>query len=132
MSRKKSDENDFGGDLQGEVMNAVWQLGEARVEDVREAQPTGSRSANATIQTVLTRLVERGLLIRERRGRAYYYRARLNEADYLSHMIGKRLAGATPDARKAALLNVVGDLDEGELDEIALYANRIRRRRRDD
>ena len=116
MSRKKSDENDFGGDLQGEVMNAVWHLGEARVEDVREAQPKGSRSANATIQTVLTRLVERGLLCRERRGRAYYYRARLNEADYLSGMIGKRLADATPDVRKAALLNVVGDLDEGELD----------------
>lgn len=132
MPRKKSNENDFGGDLQGEVMSAVWRLGEARVEDVRAAQPEGSRSANATIQTVLGRLVERGVLIRERRGRAYYYRARLDEADYLAHMIGKRLAGASPDARRAALLNLVGDLDQSELDEVALYANRIRRRRRHD
>ena len=132
MSRKTSDENGFGGDLQGEVMNVVWRLGEARVEDVRRAQPEGARSANATIQTVLSRLVERGLLIRERRGRAYYYRARIDEADYLSHVIGKRLAGASPDARKAALLNLVGDLDQSELDEVALYANRIRRRRKYD
>lgn len=131
MAPRKRLESDFSGDLQAEVMNAVWKLGHARVDDVREAQPASRRSAYTTVQTVLNRLVERGLLTRERKGQAFVYRARQNEADHLAGVIGRRLAGATPDARKAALLNVVGDLNAGELDEIARYAERIRHSRRD-
>jgi YD repeat-containing protein len=112
-------------------MAAVWKLGEARVEDVRATQLARSRSGYTTIQTVLNRLVDRGLLTRERDGAAFVYRARYDEADYLARTIGDRLAGATPAARKSALLHLVDELDGADLDEIARYANRIRRRRRD-
>jgi predicted transcriptional regulator len=44
----------FSGDLQAEVMAAVWKLGEAQVEDVRELQPARRRSAYTTVQTVMT------------------------------------------------------------------------------
>lgn len=132
MGARKLTESDFSGDLQAEVMSAVWRLGHARVDDVRDVQPESRRSAYTTVQTVLNRLVDRGLLTREREGQAFVYRARLNEADHLAGVIGRRLAGATPDARKTALLNVVGDLNAGELDEIARYAERIRRGRGDD
>lgn len=131
MAARTRTESDFSGELQAEVMNVVWSLGSARV-DVRSAQPEARRSAYTTVQTVLNRLVERGLLDREREGQAFVYRARMNEADHLAGVIGRRLAGATPDARKAALLNVVSDLDAGELDEIARYAERIRHSRGDD
>ena len=120
---------DFRGDLQGEIMTALWRLGEATVDDVRSTQPPRRRSAYTTIQTVLNRLTERGLLERERRGQAFVYRPRYDEATFLAQTISKRLAGATPEARRAALVNLVGDLDPGELDEVARYANRIRRAR---
>lgn len=110
-------------------MSIVWRLGEAKVEDVRQAQPAGRRSAYTTLQTVMTRLAERGVLDRERRGNAFVYRARYDEADFLSRTIADRLADASPDARRAALVTLVGDLDAGELDEIARYANRVRRKR---
>lgn len=110
-------------------MAAIWKLGEARVEDVRSTQPPRRRSGYTTIQTVMNRLVERGLLTRKRQGAAYVYRARYDEADYLSRTIGDRLADASPAARKAALLNLVGQLERGELDEVARLANRIRRGR---
>lgn len=132
MAARARTESDFSGELQAEVMNTVWSLGSARVDDVRAAQPEERRSAYTTVQTVLNRLVDRGLLARERNGQAYVYSACMNEADHLAGVIGRRLAGATPDARKAALLNVVGDLNAGELDEIARYAERIRRSRGDD
>lgn len=112
-------------------MAAVWKLGEARVEDVRATQTARRRSGYTTIQTVLNRLVDRGLLTRERDGAAFVYRARYAEADYLARTIGDRLADATPEARKSALLHLVDELDGADLDEIARYANRIRRRRRD-
>ncbi len=110
-------------------MSAVWKLGEATVEAVRAEQPQRRRSAYTTIQTVLNRLVDRGLLLRERRGRAFVYKPRVEESEYLSRCIGERLAGASPAARRAALLNVVGDLEPRELDEIARRANQIKRSR---
>jgi predicted transcriptional regulator len=120
----------FSGDLQAEVMAAVWRLGEAKVEDVRALQPSRRRSAYTTVQTVMNRLVERGMLTRERRGQAFVYRARYDEADYLARTIDGRLRGVSPQTREAVLLNLVDQLDPDELDAIAGYANRIRRARK--
>jgi predicted transcriptional regulator len=122
---------DVRGDLQAEIMSTMWELGEATVEELRRAQPRGRRRAYNTLQTVMNRLVERGLLDRERRGRGYVYRARYNEAAYLSRRIRDQLASASPEARRAALHTLVGDLGPAELDDVTRYANRIKRARRD-
>jgi predicted transcriptional regulator len=129
MARRSRKAPDFRGDLQAEVMAAVWRLGDATVEQVRAEQPLRRRSAYTTIQTVLNRLVDRGLLARQRRGNAYVYSATYDEADYLAKTIGERLAEASPAARRAALVNLVGRLEPAELDEVARYANRIKRTR---
>jgi predicted transcriptional regulator len=126
----RSDELDLRGDLQEEVMRIVWRLGEATVEDVRAAQPKRRRCAYTTIQTVLNRLVERELLKRERRGKAFAYRASYDESELLARSIGQRLAGASLDARRAVVLNLVEALEPNELDDVARLANRIRRERR--
>lgn len=125
----RSKDLDFRGDLQGEVMAIVWKLGEAKVEDVRQQQPVRRRSAYTTVQTVMQRLHERGLLTRERRGNAWMYRPALAEGDYLARSIEERLAEASQPARLAALVNLVDRLPPGELDEVARYAARIRRAR---
>ena len=120
---------DYSGDLQAEVMTAVWKLGEAKVEDVRAQRPARSRLAYTTVQTVMNRLTERGLLTRERSGTAFVYRAKYREADYLAERIAQRLAEASPDARRQALVSLIEDLEPGELDEVARLAARIRRQR---
>ena len=130
MSQGKRRETRERGDLQAEVMATVWRLGEAKVDDVREAQPPAERSAYTTLQTVMNRLVERGLLTRERQGKTYVYSPEHEEAEYLAQTIGERLADASPTARRAALVNLVGQLGETDLDEVARYANRIRRARK--
>jgi predicted transcriptional regulator len=111
-------------------MASVWRLGEATVEEVRALQPAGRRSAYTTIQTVLNRLVDRGVLSRVKRGRAFVYRARYDQIDYLTETIGERLGKAPPQARRSVLMNVVDRLEPEELDELSRYANRIRRERR--
>ncbi len=111
-------------------MAAVWKLGEARVDDVRKLQARRRRSAYTTLQTVMNRLVDHGLLSRERRGSAFYYRATYDEADYVARTISERLASASPDARREALVHLVGSLETVELDELTRYASRIRKRRR--
>jgi predicted transcriptional regulator len=124
------DDNDLRGDLQVEVMRTVWRLREATVDDIRGAQPKRRRSAYNTIQTVLNRLFERGLLKRERRGKAFVYRAAYDESELLARSIGRRLADASLDARRAAVLNLVERLDDDELDEVVRLARRVRRERK--
>lgn len=110
-------------------MRAVWGLGEARVDEARAALGRRRKPAYTTVQTVMNRLVDRGLLTREREGRGFVYRPAFEEADYVARSIEDRLAGASPAARRIALTNLVDNLEPADLDELAKYANRIRRAR---
>jgi predicted transcriptional regulator len=119
------------GDLQVQVMKALWRLGQGTVEDARGALPAAGRGAYTTIQTVLNRLAERGLVGRERRGKTIVYRPLLSEAEYLSRSIEHTLARASSDARQAALAELIGGLERNELSQIQRKARAIERKRRD-
>lgn len=122
-------ELDFRGDLQAEVMAAIWKLGQAKVDDVRAQLPPKRQSAYNTIQTVMNRLADRGLLTRERQGNAFIYRPRFAESEYLARSIEGRLAAASPDTRRAALVTLVEGLEGEELDDIARLAKKVKRGR---
>lgn len=118
------------GELQTQVMSALWRLGSGTVDQVRSALPPRYRGAYNTIQTVLNRLAERGLLSRSQSGNAIEYRPVITEADYLSRSISQTLAGASMDARQAALARLIGDLDKRELEDLQRLARQMRRPRR--
>jgi len=120
------------GELQLQVMSALWRLGSATVEEVRSALPPRYRAAYNTIQTVLNRLVDRGLLSRKKVVRTFQYQPRLSEDEYLSRTISNTLATASLEARQAALARLIGDLNDAELKDLRQRArelNRTRRRR---
>ena len=117
------------GDLQMQVMKALWHLDVGTVERVRAALPERYRGAYTTVQTVLNRLAERGLVARERAGKTIEYRPRLSEAQYLARSIEQALAGASSEARHAALADVIGGLEPNELTDIQRRAKAIDRRR---
>ncbi|UJA21506.1 BlaI/MecI/CopY family transcriptional regulator [Thermoleophilia bacterium SCSIO 60948] len=117
------------GDLQLQVIRALWALGRGSVEDVRSALPGHYRGAYTTIQTVLNRLVDRELLVREKAGKAFIYEPAMSEADYVSRSIHQTLAVASDGARLSALARLVGELEPGEVDEIRSMADRIARMR---
>jgi predicted transcriptional regulator len=123
-------EHDLRGSLQAEVMRAMWRLDEATVDDVRATLPRSRRAAYTTIQTVMNRLLDRGLLDRKRRGKAFVYRARYPESELVARAIRERLKGASADARTPALLSLIEGLKEEELGELATYANKVRRERK--
>lgn len=111
-------------------MNAVWKLGEATVEQVRAEISEVGRPAYNTVQTVLNRLEGRQMLVRVRDGRAHLYRPSLEESDFVARSMGERLAGASPGARRLALLNLVDALEPTEVDDIAQRAKEIQSRRK--
>lgn len=121
------------GDLQLQIMGVLWHVGEGTVEQVRAALPPRYRSAYNTVQTVLNRLADRGLLDRQRQGHAMVYRPTLTEAEYLSRAIEQTLAGASTQARQVVLAQLVGSIDGDELatlKELAKQAQTARTTRR--
>lgn len=110
-------------------MQVVWRLESATVDQVRAALPPAHPVAYTTVQTVLNRLAKRGLLERHRVGKSFQYRARLSEAEHVTDAIRHALDGASSEARDAALANLIGDLEGGELSRLRRRAQSIDERR---
>lgn len=111
-------------------MRVMWRLDRGAVEDVRQALPKRSRGAYTTVQTILNRLVERGLLRREKQGKAFCYSPRISEAEYVAQSLTRALSGASEGARRTALARLVGGLDPAEMTEISSLASEINSKRR--
>lgn len=124
------DDNRISGELQTQLMAAMWRLGAGTVEQVRTELPPRYRGAYTTVQTVLNRLADRGLLSRHKVGNAIEYRPKVSEADYLSQSIASTLSGASVGARQAALARLLANLDQGELNELQRLARDVGGKRR--
>ncbi len=68
------------GKLEKTVMEEVWRRGRASASDIYRA--FGERTAYTTWMTTLDRLYKKGLLAREKEGRAYLYTPRLTRAEF--------------------------------------------------
>src|SRR5438270_1791552 len=64
--------------LELDCMNALWRLGEATVRDVHAALATTRPRAYTTIMTILDRLAQKGVVERQKTGRAWLYKAHLS------------------------------------------------------
>ena len=62
-------------DAQLEIMNVVWDRGEASVADVWEVLSARRPLARNTVQTMMTRLNEKGWLKYRQRGPAFLFKA---------------------------------------------------------
>lgn len=117
------------GELQLAIMKVMWRLEEATVDQVLHELPSAQRGAYTTIQTVLNRLAERGLLGRIRAGKAIKYSPEVKEDEYLSRSLSDTLQQASPQARQVALSRLMGELDSSELAEIEALAEEVKIRR---
>lgn len=120
------------GELQVQIMGVLWRTGEGTVEHVRAALPAAHRSAYTTVQTVLNRLAERGLLTRRRQGAALVYTPEVSEGEYVHRSIERTLERSSLEARKVALAQLIGGIDEAELSALQLRARRIETARREE
>ncbi len=61
------------GAAEAEILQIVWQLGEATVQEIHDALPAERQIALGTVQTVLRRLREKGYVQAELQGKAYVF-----------------------------------------------------------
>ena len=76
-------------EAQMEIMNAVWDRGEATVADVWKAVSARRKVARNTVLTMLVRLEEKGWLCRDDEGHAFRYRAAVPREATLGTMVGR-------------------------------------------
>jgi predicted transcriptional regulator len=62
-------------DSQLQLMHILWDRGEATVSEVWQALPEDGRVARTTVMTVLSRLADKGWLLKGRQGGELVYRA---------------------------------------------------------
>ena len=77
------------GDLEMSVMRQVWPCGShgCLAAEVLKALDTERPLALTTVLTTLDRLKEKGILTREREGKAYRYRAALTESELQQRIV---------------------------------------------
>lgn len=118
-------------DLEAAVMDVVWsrRLDRFAVADVLAVLETQREIAYTTVMTTITRLHEKGFLLRERDGRRYVYVARCSREEFLEETAREVLDNAVAAPQALAMLSEkVSEASAGELDMLEAM---IRRRRRE-
>jgi predicted transcriptional regulator len=99
------------GELERAVMHRLWAApGSMTARDVQEGLTTNP--ATTTVLTVLGRLERKGLVTRERDGRAHRYRAVGSREDHVAELMNDALDAAGD--RSAALARFVGSIPPEE------------------
>lgn len=77
------------GSLEMRVLDALWTRGAPAT--VRDLEPVVAGVAYTTLMTTLDRLYRKGVLVREKEGRAFLYEPRLSRDQLLSGVAGDAL-----------------------------------------
>jgi predicted transcriptional regulator len=118
------------GKLEKTVLEEVWRRGRVSASDIYRS--FGGRTAYTTWMTTLDRLYKKGLLKREKEGRAYLYTPSLTREEFergvaedvLEGLLG-RADGAEP--LLACIVDAVSERDRALLDELHRLVEEKRR-----
>lgn len=111
------------GDLEARVMAAAWGMG--RPSPAREIHEAVAASHPVTIHTVITvlnKLVDKGLLHRERRGELLHFSARVSEEEFRAATARRVVEGILsfgPDAVTASFVDVLAEASPEQLTRLA-------------
>ncbi len=110
------------GELEHSVMRALWQSAESlSVREVHARVRRRPALAYTTVLTVLDRLHDKGFVLREKDGRAFRYRPKQSEAEWLGDRAARVLA-AEAGSDRAVLAAFVASADRADpalLDELS-------------
>jgi BlaI family penicillinase repressor len=92
-----------------EIMNLFWEHGELGVARVREMLGERRAVARNTVQTMLSRLAEKGWLKARAEGNAFYYRAARPRKSVLRGMLGSLLESAFAGSTSGLVMALLED-----------------------
>ncbi len=120
------------GDLETDVMEAIWARGRATVTDVHERLGAADRDlAYTTVMTVMSRLADKGLLERRKDGAAYVYTPVASKEEFTRRTVGTVLSELLDDFTAPAMsqfVELMGEQDEASIEALAKAIEEKRRR----
>lgn len=99
------------GSLELEVMDFMWQTGQATVRQVTEAISRKGHKAYTTIMTVMVHLVGKGLLRRIKEGKRYRYKVVFGRQEFLKETMKSRLKDFVSDFGDIAIAQFLEQID---------------------
>ena len=118
-------------DVELELMNILWDLGEAGVAEVIAKLPAGRELAYTSVSTILRILEGKGIVAARKEGRGHVYVPVLTRADYEAHAVKdvvQRVFAGVPVAMVRQLLDTV-ELSDDDVREVRKLLSRTRERR---
>ena len=101
------------GELQAAIMRHMWARPQATVRDLVDLLHAEERNpAYTTVMTVMGRLVTKGLLSRELRGKTHMYRAIGSEQDFLRAAAASRVQSLVQEFGDLAIAQFVAKVDD--------------------
>jgi len=100
------------GPLEQQIMKHVWKYKECTARDVLNSLSSSHKVAYTTVQTVMTRLVKKGLIKRSLVGKTHMYKPLLKKQGILKSAIGQVMNGFISQFDEEALVAFVDGLDD--------------------
>ena len=101
----------FLGPLESAVMDELWDRGQATVREIVDDVGRRRDLAYTTVMTIMSRLHEKGLLVRERDGKGYVYRPAFSRDEHRARLSRELVRGLVDEFGDVALAQFAAELD---------------------
>lgn len=117
------------GDLEADIMEYVWIKGHCTVRDVHEHLLKGRDLAYTTVMTVMGRLFEKEILLREAEGNTHLYRPAMTREEYISRVVGEVLDALLNTHSEQTISHLATRLGEADASKLSKLEQVIRQKR---
>ena len=112
-----------------EILRLVWEQNESTVQQIRDMLPTGKKPAYNTIQTLLSRLEQKGYLKHRIEGKAHVYQPAIKQHEVIKTTVRDflgRLFGGDPKPL-VQFLAEDGKINEEDIDRLRELINKSKK-----
>lgn len=101
------------GELESEIMKIIWhQKGPVSVKDVIEILSKRRQIAYTTVMTIMTRLVEKGVLVRHFNGPSYLYKPKVTREQFIAKAVHGIFSSAVSILGEEVLTHFVKEIQK--------------------
>lgn len=105
----------FFGELEASILEIMWKLQNASVQDVLDNLPDEKDLAYTTVMTVMDRLSKKGLLEREKQGRKFIYTPSYSKKKLEKKMFNSLFTSLLKDWGKPALAHFIDSVSKEDI-----------------
>jgi predicted transcriptional regulator len=115
------------GFLEEEILNIIWDLDGASAKDIHDQilEDPERELAYASVMTVLQRLMKKGWLSYQKKGRAFYWQPLVSRQQARAIKSYEQLNNFLAVSNPEVVASFAGDLDNASIEQIEAIAHRL-------